>query len=140
MSHLSKKNIFFAVLSFMLFCTCNDKSDTRYSKLKKTKTEEIGKICVNTIIDVGRVKENHINIDIPVINCGTVIIKNFEVVSTCDCTTLNTIPTQIQSKDSLIIKAKIDISEEKKYFRKLIFLYGTFYPFVREIYVEGYKE
>lgn len=68
-------------------------------------------------------------------------IKGFAIEPTCNCTIITkNVGTILLPNKDYGVSLKLDLSDTKGYFTKSIMVYGSFYPFYRNIVIEGYKQ
>lgn len=113
--------------------------DKKFAELKKYPKDSLTRIDVPLLLDLGEVKQDDIVSSFKIRNIGNYLLKQILIKGDCDCTSLRYENKDLLPNQELKVDFEIDIKNEKGWFTKTIFVYGTFYPYRRVIKVEGKK-
>lgn len=113
--------------------------DKKFAELKKYPKDSLTRIDVPLLLDLGEVKQDDIVSSFKIKNIGNYSLKKVFVKGDCDCTELKYEKKDLLPNQELKVDFVIDVQNEKGWFTKTIFVYGTFYPYRRVIKIEGKK-
>jgi len=72
-------------------------------------------------------------------NIGKNVMNNIFIKGICSCTTFDFYKKTLLPNQEQNINLRINLLDEDGYFLKEIYVYGTFYPYLRKIQIVGYK-
>lgn len=113
--------------------------DLHFTKVWKTPTSELTKIELPSNIDLDTIEGNHKTIDFTIKNTGNKILKSLFIKPPCSCIQMPEYDSVLQPKKEQKISVNMSINEIGNFYLPVT-VYGTFYPFKRVFYVEGYRK
>ncbi|PJB13152.1 MAG: hypothetical protein CO119_02940 [Flavobacteriales bacterium CG_4_9_14_3_um_filter_40_17] len=72
-------------------------------------------------------------------NVGKNVMNNIFIKGICSCTTFDIYKKSLQPTEEQKVNITITLFDEKAYFLKEIYVYGSFYPYLRKIQIVGNK-
>ena len=108
-------------------------------KSQKIPEDKLAKIETPLLIDLDTVVSKHQTIKFEIKNISKNILRIISIKPFCECVSISNYNKEIKPFSSLFLYANFYI-ENQGYFTYSINIYGTFYPFKREIKIEGYKK
>ena len=115
------------------------KKDTLLESLRKIPEDKLAKIETPLLIDLDTVISKHQTIKFEIKNISKNILRIISIKPFCECVSISNYNKEIKPFSSQFLYANFYI-ENQGYFTYSINIYGTFYPFKREIKIEGYKK
>ena len=115
------------------------KKDTLLESLRKIPEDKLAKIETPLLIDLDTVVSKHQTIKFEIKNISKNILRIISIKPFCECVSISNYNNEIKPFSSQFLYANFYI-ENQGYFTYSINIYGTFYPFKREIKIEGYKK
>ena len=115
------------------------KKDTLLESLRKIPEDKLAKIETPLLIDLDTVISKHQTIKFEIKNISKNILRIISIKPFCECVSISNYNKEIKQFSSQFLYANFYI-ENQGYFTYSINIYGTFYPFKREIKIEGYKK
>lgn len=114
---------------------------TRMKELNKIPKDSLGILSTQTYYYLDTISIDTVKTKLKFKNVSKNKIKGFAIEPTCDCTIINKkVQTIIFPQDEYYISLKLDLSDTKGYFSKSLIIYGSFYPYYRNVVIEGYKK
>ncbi|GAA4156177.1 hypothetical protein GCM10022217_14950 [Chryseobacterium ginsenosidimutans] len=143
------KNYIYVIFIFFLSCkeekivkSTNNfnlkNSDEIYKKISKIPDNQLTKIEIPEFIDLDTIEGNSKLVSITIKNKGHHNLTSFVVKPPCSC-------NEVSKYDSLMLPNTSQTFTVNMKFDKIgnfyqgITLYGSFYPYIKKVYVEGYR-
>lgn len=135
--------IFILIVVFSCSKKENNKSTfaRKMQEFDKISKDSLGILSTPTYYYLDTVNVDTIKTQLAIKNMSKNVIKGFAVEPTCDCTIITKkVDTLLVPYKEYNVSLKLDLSNTKGYFTKSIIVYGSFYPFYRNVVIEGYKK
>ena len=113
-----------------------EKEITRFSKLKDN---QLTKINIPSIIELDTIENDMKKITIKISNVGKVNLNPLIVRFHCQCVSSPIYDSILKPNETRLINVDFPI-DKKGNFSYPIWVYGNFYPYIKTIYVEGYRK
>lgn len=129
----------------LLFFSCAKKQnmkisdDKDFDRLSNLPNEALTKISFQKIIDLDTISADESAIEIKITNEGNKNLNPLIIRYHCTCISPPIFDSILKPKETRIVKLVFPINK-KGNFSYPIWIYGNFYPFVRTIYVEGFRK
>ena len=136
---------YFCAILFMMMISCDQKTNikkdidkdlTRFSKLKET---QLTKISFTKIIDLDTIDSNEQSITLKITNIGKIDLNPLVVRYHCPCISPPNYDSILKPNETREIKLNFPI-DKKGNFSYPIWIYGNFHPYIKTVYVEGYRK
>ncbi|PTT71423.1 MULTISPECIES: DUF1573 domain-containing protein [unclassified Chryseobacterium] len=140
----------YSCILFILFLSCKEEkkvknngfnlknSDEIYRKVSKIPDNQLTKIDVPEFIDLDTIEGDSKKIDITIKNKGQRSLTSLIVKPPCSC-------NEVSKYDSIMLPNQSQTISVNMKFEKLgnfyqgISIYGSFYPYIKKVYIEGYR-
>jgi hypothetical protein len=133
---------FITLVIFFFLSSCKEKDkDFEYENLKNYPENQLTKIEVDqSFKNVDTIKVDSLNVVFVMKNIGSKKLNKIFVKQTCDCEVISKYKTSLNVGESQNVKIAINLEGVKGNFNKSIYLYGSFFPYVRKLQVIGFKK
>ncbi len=141
-----KKLISYIFILIVVFsCSKKENNTSTFARkmqvFDKISKDSLGILSTPTYYYLDTVRVDTIKTQLKIKNVSKNIIKGFTIEPTCGCTIITKkVDEVLLPYKDYNVSLKIDLSDTKGYFTKSIIIYGSFYPFYRNIVIEGYKK
>lgn len=143
------KNIFFIIFVTLLSCkqekTTNNnqfdlkKSDKDYKRVSKILENQLTKIDIPQFIDLDTIESNHKLINLTIKNKGKRNLTSLFIKPPCSCIQMPEYDSIMLPNESQTISIDMTFDEVGNFYRPIT-IYGNFYPYIKKVYVEGYRK
>lgn len=140
------KKLISSIFIIIVIFSCSKKENNKSTFARKMQEfdniskDSLGILSTQTYYYLDTVNVDTIKTQLKLNNLSKNSIKGFAVETTCDCTIIaKKLDTVLLSGKDYFIPLRLDLSNTKGYFTKSIIIYGSFYPFYRNVVIEGYK-
>ncbi|MCF2219729.1 DUF1573 domain-containing protein [Chryseobacterium sp. PS-8] len=141
----------YAIVAFVFLLSCKEEkkvksnnfnlknNDEIYKRVSKIPESQLTKIEIPEFIDLDTIEGDHKKIDITIKNIGQRNLRSLIVKPPCSC-------NEISKYDSIMLPSQSQTISVNMKFEKLgnfyqgITVYGSFYPYIKKIYIEGYRK
>lgn len=140
---------FFAIFILGLFSCKEDgkesniafdlkKNDQIYNRVSKIPENQLTEIEIPQYIDLDTIKDNHKMVNITIRNKGVKNLSSLFIKPPCSCIQMPKYDSIMLPNESQTLSIDVKFDEIGNFY-KPITIYGSFYPYIKKIYVEGYR-
>jgi hypothetical protein len=138
-----KKYVVITVLLSIIYSCGKPKmtyvKDKEYLKMSKITDEKLTRISVPHIIYLDTIDDSEVDISFTIKNIGRKDLNPILLKFHCGCITPPKYKSALKPNEEQKINMEFPI-DKKGNFSYPIWVYGNFYPYTREIRVEGYRK
>lgn len=132
------------IIIFLFSCSKKENNKSTFARrmqeFDEISKDSLGILSIPTYYYLDTVNVDTIKTQLKIKNVSKNIIKGFAIEPTCDCTIVTKkVDTILLPYKDYDVSLRLDLSDTKGYFTKSIIIYGSFYPFYRNVVIEGYK-
>lgn len=133
---------------FLVFFSCKEKSNTNvfdlnkndkiYTKASKIPASQLTKIEIPQYIDLDTIQGNQKIVDITIKNKGSKKLTSLFIKPPCSCIEMPKYDTVLNPNESQTISINMKFDEVGNFYEPVT-IYGSFYPYIKKVYIEGYR-
>jgi len=141
------KNYIYVI--FVFFLSCKEEkivksnfnlknSDEVYKKVSKIPDGQLTKIEVPEFIDLDTIEGNSKIVNITIKNKGHRNLTSFVVKPPCSCNEVSKYDSIMLPNTSQTFTINMKFEKTGNFYQGVT-LYGNFYPYIKKVYIEGYR-
>lgn len=142
------KKYIYIILPFLLSCKQEKniqaesfdlkKNDKIYERLSKLPDNQLTKIDMPTFIDLDTIEGDNKTINIDIKNVGKNKLNFLHIKPPCSCNTISKYDSIILPTNSQSISINMKFDKVGNFYQGIT-VYGSFFPYIKKIYVQGYR-
>lgn len=141
----------YAIMTSLLLLSCKEEkkikdngfnlknSDEIYTRVSKIPDNQLTKIEIPEFIDLDTIEGESKKIDITIKNKGARKLTSFIVKPPCSCNKVSKYDSIMLPNTSQTFAVNMKFDKIGNFYQGIT-IYGSFYPYIKKIYIEGYRK